>query len=257
MGCASLTPRVPLSPDDPRPASLLESWKSRAAERDALQALARFAVDAPGSGIGGEDLALRIKQRVWLARPASLRVEVLGFLGTTLAVLTTDGEEYALLQAEDRRFDSGPVYDGLLWDAARLDLTPEEAVEVMLGAPQPDADLVRGRAFAEDDRVAIELLDADGAVRRVVVFGADGLLVRLEERGRDGARPWRAHFDDYIEVAGVPFARDVSLESASDARVVVRLSDVQLNPRLEPELFQLAPPSESDARAVPPEGNRG
>jgi hypothetical protein len=68
---------------------------------------ARLAVDAAGAGDGGRDLALRSKQRMWLAKPAQLRVEVLGFLDTTLAVLVTDGERYSLFESQEQRLQEG------------------------------------------------------------------------------------------------------------------------------------------------------
>jgi len=126
-GCRSIVPETPLATDDPRPDALVAAWQAHTESRHALRATARLAVDAPGAGEGGEDLALRSKQRMWLARPANLRVEVLGFLDTALAVLVTDGERYALLESESRHFDEGPIYDGLLWDAARMDLSADEA----------------------------------------------------------------------------------------------------------------------------------
>ena len=98
-GCVSTIPARPLPSDDPRPAALLEAWHAHTASREALQATARLAVDAAGAGANGGDLSFRSKQRMWLERPAQLRVEVLGFLDTTLAVLVTDGERYSLFQS--------------------------------------------------------------------------------------------------------------------------------------------------------------
>lgn len=247
-GCRSVVPATPLPADDPRPLAVLEAWRLRAGEREALRAVARFAVDAPGAGVGGGDLSLRSRQRLWLARPARLRVEVLGFLDTAVAVLATDGEQYAWLEAEERRYDSGPVYDDLLWDAARLDLTPGEAVEVMLGVPWPDAELRADAAWSLGDGVRIALVDADGRLRRVVEFGGGGELRRLEQHDADGQPAWEVRFGDYVDLAGTPFARDVALRDPQGAtRAAVTLREIELNPVLPPEIFRLRAPD--DARA--------
>jgi hypothetical protein len=249
-GCRHTLPAQPLAAADPRPQALLDAWRAQADGREALRAVARLAVDAPGAGVGGRDLSLRSKQRLWLARPASLRVEVLGFLDTALAVLTTDGVDFAWLQSDERRFDTGPVYEALLWDAARLDLTPDEAVEVILGAPRPDADLRVGAAFEQGERVRIELADATGRVRRVVEFDADGQLRRLEQRDAAGRRLWEVRFGDYVDLAGGRFARDVSLrDGAGGGRADLTLRDVELNPPLAPGLFQLRDPAFAPAPA--------
>lgn len=247
-GCRSVVPSTPLPAGDPRPLAVLEAWRARAGERDALRAVARFAVDAEGAGVGGADLSLRSRQRLWLARPAKLRVEVLGFFDTAVAVLATDGEHYAWLQSGERRYDSGPVYEDLLWDAAYLDLTPREAVEVILGVPWPDADLRADAAWAVGEGVRIELSDATGRVRRVVEFGGSGELRRLEQRDADGRPAWEARFDDYVDLAGTPFARGVALRDAEGAtRAALTLRDVELNPVLAPELFELRAPADAGA----------
>ena len=206
--------------------------------------MARLAVDAPGAGQDGRDLALRSKQRLWLARPAQLRVEVLGFLDTTLAVLVTDGERYSLFESQEQRFEEGPVYPELLWDAAHLALTPAEAVEVILGAPEPDAGLTRGAAYLVGERVRIDLTDPGGRVRRVVEFGAGGELRRLAQSDESGEVAWEALFDDYAEIDGAPFARDVALRSASGrTHAALVLRAVELNPDVPADIFRLRPPA--------------
>jgi hypothetical protein len=239
----SSLPAKPLPADDPRPAALLAAWHAHTAGRAALQAVARLAVDAAGAGADGRDLALRSKQRMWLARPAQLRVEVLGFLDTTLAVLVTDGDRYALYQTQEQRFEEGSVYPELLWDAARLELTPAEAVEVILGAPEPDSGLRPAAAYLVGERVRIELADPGGRVRRVVEFGASGELRRLAQSDEHGDVAWEALFDDFTELGGAPFARNVAVRSAEGrTRAELVLRAVELNPAVPPDIFQLRPP---------------
>ena len=243
-GCVTTVPAARLEEDDPRPDALLAAWRASTAHRDSLRAVARLAIDAAEANPDGSDLALRSKQRLWLSRPAQLRVEVLGFLDTTLAVLVTDGERYSLFESQEQHFQEGPVYPELLWDAAHLALTPAETVEVILGAPEPDAGLARGDAYLIGDRVRIELADPGGRVRRVVEFGAAGELRRLAQSDESGEVAWEALFDDYAEVGGAPFARDVALRSSSGrSRAEIVLRSIELNPSLPVDIFRLRPPS--------------
>jgi len=259
-GCVSTIPAKPLAEDDPRPDALLAAWRANTARRESLRAVARLAVDAPGAGQGGRDLALRSKQRLWLARPAQLRVEVLGFLDTTLAVLVTDGDRYSLFESQEQRFEEGPVYPELLWDAAHLALTPAEAVEVILGAPEPDAGLTRGAAYLVGERVRIDLTDPGGRVRRVVEFGAGGELRRLAQSDESGEVAWEALFDDYAEIDGAPFARDVALRSsAGRTHAALILRAVELNPVVPADIFRLRPPDsrlDPETRSEAPAGAR-
>lgn len=259
-GCVSTIPAKPLAEDDPRPDALLAAWRANTARRESLRAVARLAVDAPGAGQDGRDLALRSKQRLWLARPAQLRVEVLGFLDTTLAVLVTDGDRYSLFESQEQRFEEGPVYPELLWDAAHLSLTPAEAVEVILGATEPDAGLTRGAAYLVGERVRIELTDPGGRVRRVVEFGAGGELRRLAQSDESGEVAWEALFDDYEEIDGAPFARDVALRSSSGrTHAALLLRAVELNPDVPADIFRLRPPGsrlDPEIRSEAPGGVR-
>jgi len=248
-GCRSVVPEVALPAGDPRPDALVAAWEAHTASRDALRATARLAVDAPGAGQGGDDLALRSKQRMWLSRPANLRVEVLGFLDTAIAVLVIDGERYALLESTSRRFDEGPVYDGLLWDAARMDLSPEEAVEVILGALVLDPAWTRSGAWAVEDRVRVAFVDAANQPRRILEFGADGALQSSTQLGADGETVWEAEYDDYVALGGPDsmapeaalFARSIAVSSET-GRAEITLRNVELNPTLPADLFRLGAP---------------
>jgi hypothetical protein len=243
-GCRTAVPATPLPADDPRPDALVAAWQAHTASRHALRATARLAVDAPGAGERGDDLALRSKQRMWLSRPANLRVEVLGFLDTAVAVLVVDGERYALLESAARRFDEGPVYDGLLWDAARLDLSPEEAVLVILGTLALDPDWTRSEAWTIDDRVRVAFADASGRPRRILEFGAGGELLANTHLDVAGETAWEAEYGDYValgDLTAAPFARRVALSSET-GRAEITLRNVELNPTLPPDLFRLSAP---------------
>jgi hypothetical protein len=241
LGCRGAPPLRPLAADDPRPDALLAAWAQQAGERRALRGTARLAVDADGAGLDGRDLHLRSRQALVLARPARLRVEVRSLLGTTAAVLATDGADYDFFRADDHSFESGPVHDALLWEVARLALTPEEVVDLVLGPPQLAGALAPAAAFdAGDGRVRIALADASGSVRRQVDFDAAGRLRWLQQRRRDGAVAWEAAFDDYAAVNGAAVAHSLAIElGGGRTRALLSLSGVELNPALSPDIFRL------------------
>ena len=249
-GCRTPVPSYAVLPaDDPRPARLLTAWSQSAEARQAMRGRARIAVD-------GADGAFRLRgrQRVVLERPARLRVEILGLLGQTAAVLVTDGNRYELLRAGDRSYESGEVHPDLLWQQVWIALTPEEAIDVLLGVPAPDPSLVPTAAWADAaGNVRLELRDGDGNLRRRAVFDAEGRLKRLEVFEIGGQRRWQATFDDYKPVDGTPFAHRVVLDvNAGGTHAEVELRDVELNPPLRPDIFRLRAPALSGS--VPGEG---
>lgn len=229
-------PLVPLPPSDPRPGALLDRFLERASQRESLRGSARLAVDAEAQGV-----RLRSRQRVVLARPARLRVEVTGLLGNTLAVLTVDDEDYAWFEAQSRHFERGPVHPGLLWNLVRLDLTPDEAVSVILGAPRiPEDHEVLGAWQLGEGATRIALGGPGGPPRQSLDLDVEARLLRFEQWGDDPAAPlWRAGFGDHAEVDGVILAHTVTIETRGGTRASLSLSGVELNPALDPDIFRL------------------
>jgi hypothetical protein len=229
----------PLSPGDPRPAALLAAWTQTAEARRGLRGRARIKVDA-----SDDSVHLRGQQILVLERPARLRVEILGLLNQTLAVLVTDGGRFELFNAHDRSYRTGEVSPALLWEQAHLALRPEEAVDLLLGAPAPDPALRPAAAFGDDvGGVRIDLADASNAVRRRAGFDALGRLRWLEALDEAGRRLWRAEFRDYAQLGETAFAHTLDLEvDAGGTRAEIRLRDVELNPELPPDIFRLRAP---------------
>lgn len=242
VGCQTVAPRAtPLDPSDPRPRALVDAWTEHARKREGLRATARLAVDADAAGIN-----LRAKQILVVERPGRLRVEILGWLDQTAAVLVTDGDHYEFFRANDRYYEKGAVHDALLFEVAHLALTPEEAVEILLGAPTLDRTLVPTRSgILPDGGIVTELVDEAGTVRERVAFDALGRLTELEVRRADGAREWRAAYRDYREVEGGVVAHSIELEVvAGGSSALITLQNPELDPPVPASLFRLrAPPS--------------
>ena len=141
---APLSSPQPLATGDPRPVAWMASLARSAESRQALRAHSRLALDSP-------DLRFRRPQRLLVQRPAGLRVEVFGLFGQVAAVLVTDGQQFEWLDASRGEVEQGVVDDQLLWRLARIDLSPGEAVAVLLGVPLPREGLERrpGRSRGE------------------------------------------------------------------------------------------------------------
>jgi hypothetical protein len=239
LGCRSPVLLESILPaDDPRPASLLNSLHARSESVTGVRAAMRLALDAP-------DLRFRRPQRMALKRPARLRVEILGLFGQIAAVLVTDGADYQLFDSESGELEAGSVTPDLLWRVARVDLTPEEAVSLLIGAPQPLPELSRSSSYLrEDGGVAVEFIDADELVRERFEFGALGMLQAMTRWDAAGERIWQASFDDYREVEGTPFAHQVDLKFPRvEAKASLSFKSVSFDPELPDDLFVLSIPA--------------
>lgn len=233
---------IPVRPEiaSPRPRAVLDELARDVEARRGVRGVAKVEVEGPeGSGSS--------KQVVIAERPDRLRLEFLGFLNQTVALFATDGERFQLLDTRERRFQRGPVYPGLLWEAVQVDLTPEEAVAVLLGDPGRMA----GLEVASADRLPgpalrIDLEDESGTLRRRLEFDAAARLRRAEVAGPRGGVDYEVRFDDYREAggeAGPPFAHRIALRfPATGVQLDLSFGDVELNPQVPPELFHVVPP---------------
>jgi len=225
---------TPLPAADLRPAALLDALARAGEARRSLRAVARLAVDGPAGGG-------RAKQILLLERPARLRVELLGLLDQRVAVLTTDGAEYRLYRAEDRSLSGGPVHDALLWEVAGLAVTPEQAVRILLGAPAPpDGARLTGGTLLADGRLRLDLR-AEGALETTrLEFDPAGRLAGWAALGADGEPLQEARFADYRPLGDDVFPFAVELhDHTTGAFAEVRFASVELNPVLDPSLFEL------------------
>jgi hypothetical protein len=230
---------VRLSGDDPRPARLLAGLHERASAAHALRASARLSLDSP-------DLRFSRPQRIAAARPARMRIEIMGLFNQVAAVLVTDGALYQLYTAGESELEEGVVSSDLLWRVARVDLAPDEAVDLLLGAPRLTPRLRLGVAtLYEDGGIAFERRDEHGAVRERLRFDAAGRVRGIERLDDGGELVWQGSFDDYRDVAGpeggaIPFAFDVALHFPrvqADARL--KFKKVSLLNELDEALFEL------------------
>lgn len=252
VGCRSPGPGISLPAADPRPDALLASLQHRVASRSALRARANLDLDAP-------DVRLDRPQRLAVARPARMRVEVLGLFDQLAAVVVTNGERYQVYDARSDELEEGLVDAALLWRVARVDLVPEVAVGILLGAPRPDPGLSSGGArLLEDGAIAFARLDARGVQRESYRFDAAGQIAERASFDAQGDLDWRAQFSDYRPVrspAGPeePFAHDVLLEFPRvSARAHMVFKQVLLSEELPEALFVLQLPDRSSQATTEP-----
>jgi hypothetical protein len=234
-GCRTPAPiGQPLSADDPRPAALLDRLVASMDSLQTLRGRTRVSID----GRGGSAFS---RQLLVLARPAQLRLEILGMLGQRVAILATDGVRYDLFRAETHGLETGDVHGAILWEVAGLPLTPEEAVELAFGTPVGESPRVgRASEVPGDGGIRVDLEASTGAVFATLEFAAEGQLARYVRLDLSGAAVLDARYGDYRDVGGRSFAHRIEVDfPVAETRAEIRFQSVELNPELPEQLFRL------------------
>lgn len=166
---------------------------------------------------------LSVKGRaVILARsPDSFRIEVFGPFGHTAALLASDGSSLFTIT------EDGPEsYDRHKADLP-YSLEPEDIVSFLLGNPRVG---VEARADVEAGR------DDNGRLR---VF----------TRTFEGRPSLKVMLDDYREVSGAHIPYRITMDDG-DKTLVITYREVEVNPPLEDELFQIGTETAPEGKEV-------
>ena len=214
---------TPLAVDDPRAEAVLRDYQVQVEARKALRGSARVA-------LVGKDFTLNRPQRIAVERPGRLRFEILALFDQIAAILATDGEHFDFYDASTGEIQRGRVRSSLLWDLAKIDLSPEEVVGLLLGAPVPEPGTRRAGVWLEpegrlaiafawpresadpiceaEDPWAVFFLASCSLTEEAVLemggplffFDQDGKLVELRVLEPGGVIRYRAYFEEYAEL---------------------------------------------------------
>jgi hypothetical protein len=171
-------------------------------------------------------------------------------------VLVVRDGRYQLWESGAPAIQQGPVTPSLLWRVARVALTPEEAVDLLLGVPRPMPWLSLGASGWVGETFDVERGDDEGRLFERLRFDAEGRLRGFERFDGAGSLVWSARFDDHRPLMGgngamQSFAHTVELRFPVERAVVeVEYRDVELDPTLSSGLFELGGARRADAAGM-------
>ena len=238
--CATL-PVLPSQP--PSPESLLEQVGARLRALQGLKGLAQVKVSSTEKNF-------RAPEVLFVQRPAFLRIESLGPLGTPQLYLVTDGHELSLYNPGENRYYLGQATASHLSSALPVSLEPEEVVAFLLGGlPLSDYEISSVRADREENLWILDLISTSRGERQSLWIHPQSFLILRAEFHRPGAS-YRLTFVDFHQIQGILFPERIHFTSLeSRAEISVEYQEVELNPNWKEEDFHLPVPR--GARVIP------
>ena len=242
IGCAAL-PVLP--PDTPSPEYLLEQTRTRLQNLEGLKGLARLRVSSAGK-------SFQVQEVLLVRRPAWLRAESLGPLGTPQFYLVTDGRELNLFNPGENRYYRGRATADHLASFLPLPLEPEEIVSFLLGNPMMiDYDIASIRRLEEEGLWTLELSSTLRRERQILWVNPFSWHILRAEIYRP-ALSQRLLFEDFRRTQDFLFPQKIQVMSFQpDARLTVEYLEVELNPRWTVQDFQLPVPPGTEVIPLP------
>ncbi len=237
--CASCATLPVLPPESPSAKDLLQQINARTASIRGFKGLARIQVVTSDKHFGSHEVLLA-------QRPAFLRMEILGPLGTPQFFLVTDGRELKVYNPAENRFYAGPAsaeHLSQMIPFMPLALTPDEVVSFLLGGvPTKDWTSV---SVGRDEKDALWVMDLSSPSlnerQRLWIEPRSFSVVRAEfHRPRLSAV---LAFSDFQKVNGISFPQKIQFTSAEPkVQISINYGDMDLNPSLPADNFQLPVP---------------
>lgn len=215
----------PVAGEDELLRARVEAAASQGDSRLRLRAVGKLRVESP-------DGSASVQEVVLAERPARLRLESLNVLGQAATLLVTDGERFAFY--DGKRLEDGAAEPEILRSRLGLAFAPTEAVRALLVAPlavewSPRA--ILGRGDEREVQLPLESLR----------FAPSGELAAIAALDEHGEVRWRAEYAEWRDVPGgrYPFSLVLSFPE-TELRAEFELTQVELNPALDPSLFRVA-----------------
>ena len=236
--CACATLPV-LPPETPSAESLLQQINARWQALQGLKGLAQVRVSLPQKNFSTHEVFL-------VHRPAFLRMELLGPLGTPQFYLVTDGRDLKVYNPGENRYYHGQATADHLFAALPfipLPLKPEEAVALLLGGlPVSNWETVSIGRDQQEPRWILDLTSASlGESQRLWIHPQSFQILRAELH-RPGLS---AHltFSDFREIKGVLFPQRIQFTATEpQVQISIAYEEPELNPPWEEQMFQLPVP---------------
>jgi outer membrane lipoprotein-sorting protein len=232
-----------LAPQPPSPESLLEQVDARLRALQGLKGLAQVKVSSTEKNFSAQEV-------LFVRRPAFLRIESLGPLGTPQLYLVTDGHELSLYNPGENRYYLGQATARHLSSALPVSLEPEEVVAFLLGGlPLSDYEISSVRADREEGLWILDLISTSRGERQSLWIHPQSFHILSAEFHRPGSSH-RLTFSDFHQVQGFLFPKRIHFTSLeSKAQISAEYQEVELNPDWKKEDFHLPVPR--GARVIP------
>lgn len=184
---------------------------------------------------------LKVRERITVRRPASLRVEALSPLGVAL-IVAADAAQVAIFDPSRDTITRGAATAATLSRVAQIPLAPAQAARLLLALP-PDAALTSAPlvpAPADNGMTALSFTRADGTIEEIAF--RDGNLALVRETTTAGALAYEVRYSDYRDIGAMQFPHTIDARFPATATTVkLRYENPAIDSAIPDAAFILTP----------------
>jgi len=199
--CSCASQQAGVSVEQAQTATVAFQLADRDHAVDSLQTPAVMEYAGPGGHF-------KAREQITVRRPASLRVDAMSPLGVAL-VVAADGGQVAIFDPSKNTLMRGPATAATLDRFARIPMTPQQAVRLILALSPDSAMLAYAPSSARDegDMKVLSYTRANGVADELGFAGAD--LVMVREKSPTGQVLYEVRYGDYRDVGALRFPYQV------------------------------------------------
>ncbi len=184
---------------------------------------------------------VKAREQIALRRPASLRVEALSPLGVAL-VITANADQLAIFDPSKNTITRGAANAATLGQIARIPMTPQAAVRLLLGLP-PDLQTLKLAQLISHDEQGTTVVQFAGESGALCELGfTNGNLTLVRQTSADGAPRYEVHYSDYRDIGALVFPHEIVASfPATLTTIKLRYEEPRVDGPIPDSAFVLAP----------------
>lgn len=202
----------------------------------------------------------RLNGNLLVREDAGLRAELLSIVGPPVAYATlTQKNAFLYLPLQGNTFFSATEPEALMGRLTGGTMALSDLVAILLGGAPPCEKPGKVRYRSSDDRFLLRCEEEDVGGYLLAVAPEGGEVTEVEGLSSRGTVRFKGRFGEFDVVDGVTFARQVVLDLPKRGQLELHFQEIEVNPELPAELFELSPPPGSRREALealfPPAGD--
>jgi outer membrane lipoprotein-sorting protein len=189
-----------------------------------------------------------LKAALMAKRPSSLRLETIPFIGPPDLLLAVCDDILKVFLPQKGEFYEGkatPKNLKYFFPFSTAGLQIDGMVSLLFGTyPKLPGKSITLAGFSEDSLYRIDILSESRKIQSLWFDTDKNNLVRVDLFSADNSRFLSARFAGHITKANTTIPQEILVVTGEDdtQKIMIRYTDIQMEPGVDTELFQLRPP---------------